>query len=228
METTISKKTDRFSYIAFFDLDRTLIKAVSGTSLAREAWKSGLMKKSDLLQAIYLSIVYKLGIKDPLKIVTKMTGWVKGLSEETVEDLCSDVFFNILLPSLYQEAGTEIKMHKDKNAKVVILSSTLIPICRNISSFLGMDDFICSKLESVNGYLTGLPSGRLCFGEEKLVRLRKYCEINNSSPDSAWYYADANTDIPALSVVGTPVCINPENKLARLARKKGWKIYYWK
>jgi HAD superfamily hydrolase (TIGR01490 family) len=228
METITSKKTDRFSYMAFFDLDRTIIKAVSGKSLARGAWKHGLMKRSDLVQAIYLSIVYKLGFIDPLKIVTRMAGWVRGLSEDTLETLCSEVFDDVLLPSLHQEAIAEIKMHKDKNAKVVILSSSLTPVCRKASAYLGMDDFLCSRLEIADGYLTGLPAGRLCFGEEKLVRLRKYCELNNSSIDSAWYYADANSDIPALNTVGTPVCINPENKLARIAREKGWKIYNWK
>jgi HAD superfamily hydrolase (TIGR01490 family) len=228
MATISSKKTEEISYIAFFDLDRTIIKEVSGRSLAKGAWKRGLMKRSDLVHAIYLSAVYKLGVKDPLKIVNRMAGWVRGLSEATLENLCIEVFNDVLLPSLHPEAVAEIKMHKDKNAKVVILSSTLTPVCREAAAFLGMDDFLCSDLEIVDGYLTGLPSGRLCFGDEKLVRLRKYCELNNSNPDSAWYYADANTDIPALSIVGTPVCINPENKLARIARKKGWKIYNWK
>jgi HAD superfamily hydrolase (TIGR01490 family) len=227
MVDTTLRKDREISYIAFFDLDRTIIKAVSGNELAKGARKRGLMKVPDLVQALYLSLVYKIGIKDPLKIVYKMTEWVKGMPEETLEKLCQDVYNEVLLPSLHREAGPEIKMHKEKGAKVVILSSSLAPICKGIAASLDIDDIICSKLETIDGVLTGRPSGKLCFGDEKLTRLRKYCELNNSTTESAWYYADAITDLPVLSIVGVPVCINPEKKLLRVARRKGWKVYNW-
>lgn len=227
MADTTLKKDRAISYLAFFDLDRTIIKAVSGTELARRAWKRGLMKGSDLVHALYLSVVYKLNIKDPLKIVNKMTEWVKGLPEETLEKLCAEVYNDVLLPSLHPEAVPEIKMHKDNGAKVVILSSSLSPVCTAIATYLGIDDILCSELESVDGIMTGRPKGKLCFGEEKLTRLKDYCEKNNSTPGESWYYGDANTDLPALSIVGVPVCINPERKLLKVARKKGWKIYNW-
>lgn len=227
MADITSKKVSVSTYIAFFDLDRTIINAVSGTELAKRAWKQGLMKVPDLIHALYLSAVYKLGIKNPLRIVNKMTEWVKGLPEETLEKICIEVYNEVLLPSLHQEAIPEFKMHKENGAKIVILSSSLEPICNPIAEHLGLDDILCSKLESVNGLLTGRPSGKLCFGEEKLTRLRAYCEKNNTTPGESWYYGDANTDLPALNIVGHPVCVNPERKLARTARKKGWKIYYW-
>lgn len=226
MATTTIKK-DKTAYIAFFDLDRTLIKAVSGTELAKGAWKKGLMKWPDLMHALFLSVAYKFGLKDPVKIVNKMTGWVKGISEEVLNNLCAEVYNEVLLPSLLPDSLPEIKMHKEQGAKVVILSSSLAPICTSIATYLGFDDIICSKLEIVDGILTGKPLGKLCFGDEKLIRLIDYCEINNSTPGESWYYGDANTDLPALNIVGFPVCINPERKLLNIARKKDWKIYYW-
>ncbi|MCU0473929.1 MAG: HAD-IB family hydrolase [Bacteroidales bacterium] len=227
MATISSGEVSGKSYIAFFDLDGTIINAVSGTELAKGAWKRGLMKWQDLIEAIYLSLVYKFGLKDPLIIVNQMTGWVKGLPEETFEKLCFDIYNEVLLPSLYSKAGPEINMHKEKGAKVVILSSSLTPICEAIAAHLGIDDFLCSELETVDGILTGFPAGELCFGEEKLTRLRDYCEKNNSTPEEAWYYGDADSDLPALGIVGFPVCVNPERKLAKIARKNRWKIYRW-
>ncbi|MDQ1332431.1 MAG: hypothetical protein QG576_465 [Bacteroidota bacterium] len=227
MEDTTSKRLSASGYTAFFDLDGTIIKAISGTELAKGAWKRGLMKVTDLIQAIYLSLAYKFGIKDPLLIVNKMTAWVKGLPEETFEKLCLDVYNDVLLPSLHREAGPEINMHKEKGAKVVILSSSLAPLCRKIAAHLGFDDILCSELETVDGILTGFPTGKLCFGDEKLTRLKDYCEKNNSTLQEAWYYADADSDLPVLSIVGVPVCVNPERKLAKIARQNGWKIYKW-
>jgi HAD superfamily hydrolase (TIGR01490 family) len=228
METIFSKESStRKNYIAFFDLDRTIIKAISGNELARLAYRRGLMTRPALAHAIYLSLVYKLNLKDPLKIIDKMVTWVEGIPEKTMVDLCSEVLREALLPYVYAEARSEIKTHKEKYAKVVILSSALTPICQEFSKNLGMDDIICSNLEVENGYLTGRPRGRLCFGEEKMLRLREYCEINNTETSDAWYYGDSFSDLPVLSSVGNPVCVNPDNKLKKAALKRGWKILLW-
>ena len=165
------------------------------------------MSLFDLINAIYLSLVYKLKLKDPLKIIDDMVGWVEGLPEKTMVDLCSEVSRKVLLPSVYQAARSEIKIHKEKNAKVVILSSALTPLCQEAAKDLEMDDIICSDLEVKNGYYTGCSHGRLCFGEEKAARLMEYCEKNNSTPGDAWYYSDSISDLPVLNAVGHPVCI---------------------
>jgi putative phosphoserine phosphatase/1-acylglycerol-3-phosphate O-acyltransferase len=93
---------------------------------------------------------------------------------------------------------------------------------------LGMDDIICTRLNATNGVLSGKPEGEFCYGMEKAVRLREYCEKNNSKSKEAWYYGDASADIFVLDTVGHPVCVNPEKKLARIAFKRDWKIVHWK
>jgi HAD superfamily hydrolase (TIGR01490 family) len=228
METIFSKDSDNgANYIAFFDLDRTITKAISGKALVRSAIKKGLLTRSGLINAIFLFLLYKLGLRDPMKIINDMVGWVKGLPEKTLVDLCSEVFREVLLPSVYEEARSEIKIHKEKNAKVVILSSSLTPVCMEIAKNLGMDDIICSELEVINGYLTGCPVGLPCYGEVKVTRLIEYCTKNNINPSSSWYYGDSILDLPALSAVGNPVCVNPDKKLKKAAHKRGWKILLW-
>jgi len=228
MEIISSKEGNRDkSYLAFFDLDHTLISAVSGKELTLGAYKRGLMKNADLMTAIFLSLLYKFRFVDPGKAINKMGRWVKGVTVEDLEKLCAGITEEVLIPSIHKQAREEIRIHKDKNAGLVILSSTLTPVGNIMSEYLGMDDILCSELEAVNGILTGLPVGAFCFREEKVVRLKQYCEKNNSKLKDAWYYGDSISDLPALSIVGHPVCINPDKKLERVARKNGWKIYYW-
>jgi HAD superfamily hydrolase (TIGR01490 family) len=228
MESTTSAYNKKFSYIAFFDLDRTISSAISGRALAKAAVRKGLMKYSDLLNALYLGIAYRIGTADPVGIMEKMTGWVKGIPEEIVTDLCLSVAEEVMIPSIHREVISELEMHRSANARTVILSSTLIPVCRAVADNLKMDDIICSEMEVKNNLLTGHPVGRLCYGDEKVRRLREYCEKNNSTPSQSWYYADALIDFPVLSIVGFPVCVNPDRKLRKKAREKGWKIYSWK
>ncbi|MCX6334312.1 MAG: HAD-IB family hydrolase [Bacteroidia bacterium] len=229
METTFSKEDKKNrSYFAFFDLDLTITHSVSGRELALGAYRRGLMSMPDLTSAILLSLVYKMNIVNPGKAIDKMGGWVKGITTEKMENLCSEVFNDVILPSIYPQIKNELHLHKEANAGLVILSSSLAPVCRKMAEHLGMDDVLCSELEAIAGILTGRPEGAFCFGEEKAVRLKQYCEINNSKLQDAWYYGDSLSDLPALSIVGNPVCINPEKKLEKIARKKGWKIYFWK
>ena len=228
MATTSSNDNkNSLDYIVFFDLDRTLTGKISGRELVKTAFKSGLMSNSDLLYAFYLSVAYKFRLKDPVSIIDAMAAWVKDLPENRLALLYSKVFHEDLLPSLYPDAEKEIAKHKERKAKTVILSSSLKQLCMEMANYLGMDDVICSELEIINGIYTGLSLGAYCFGEEKAVRLKKYCEKNNSTADKAWYYGDSISDLPVLSSVGYPVCVNPDNKLKKAARQNKWPVVNW-
>jgi hypothetical protein len=40
-------------------------------------------------------------------------------------------------------------------------------------------------------------------------------------------YADSASDLPMLEAVGFPVAVNPETKLAAIARRRGWHVEHW-
>jgi phosphoserine phosphatase len=90
-----------------------------------------------------------------------------------------------------------------------------------------MDDIICTELESEEGKFTGFPSGKLCFGNEKKMRLIEYCEKNNRLKEDAWFYSDSIDDLHALNAACYPVCVNPCRRLKKHAVKKEWKIVTW-
>jgi len=214
-------------YIVFFDLDKTLTNSISGKALAAAAFRKGLLSNWKLLNAAILTLEFRLRLTDQLKIIDAMVSWVKGIPEKSIDDLCTEVFNEVLFPSVYKDAISEIKHHKAKNAKVVILSSALATICKQMAENLNIDDIICSGLEVKNGYMTGRPLGHLCFGEEKAVRLKRYCEIFNFSLSEAWYFGDSISDLHALNAIGNPVCVNPNKKLKKVAKRRGWKIVLW-
>jgi HAD superfamily hydrolase (TIGR01490 family) len=208
-------------------MDRTITKAVSGNVLALTAWRKGLMSNTDMLHALWLLLGYKLSVKAAQNIIYDMAGWVKGIPEKILNDLSVEITHKTLLPAVYPDAISEIRMHSEKKARTVILSSSPVPVCREMAKATGIDDIICSELEVKDGILTGRSVRPLCFGPEKVIRMKEYCEINNTDPGICWYYGDSIDDFPALSIAGFPVCINPDKKLSKKAREKGWKIYSW-
>jgi putative phosphoserine phosphatase/1-acylglycerol-3-phosphate O-acyltransferase len=228
METISSKESSSGKkYIAFFDLDHTLISSNSGKLLILYAYKQGLMTRTDILKGFYLSLLYRLDLKDTTKIINRMVSWVKGVSESTMNELSAEIFENQILKTIRREVQDEIKFHKTNGARVVILSSSLFPVCQKVADHLGMDDVICSNLEVLDGIYTGRSVGPLCFGEEKVTRLIEYCKIHSINTDNSWYYGDSIADFPALSSIGNPVCINPDKKLKKAALKRSWKIFLW-
>jgi len=186
------------------------------------------MSHSAMLRALWLSLAYKLSVMDPVRIVNEMAGWVKGVQVHYLNDLSVRIVREVLLPSVYKEAAGEIERHRSNKAKIVILSSAPEAVCREMASSLGFNDIVCSELESINSVLTGQPVRPLCFGEEKGKRLLEYCEINNTSPSACWFYGDSFADFHALSLVGHPVCINPDKRLFKEALKNNWEIHNWR
>jgi putative phosphoserine phosphatase/1-acylglycerol-3-phosphate O-acyltransferase len=216
--------TNKRSYPAFFDLDHTILSLNSGSQLVRNAYKKGIMSTGNLLNAIIQAYLYKYSLRDTNLIISKMGSWVKGVDPEVIKELSGEVVENHLIKNIRPEVIKEIDFHKRKNAATVILSSSVSTICEPIAGYLGFDDVICSTLEISNGFLTGAPVGKFCFEDEKRLRMLSYCENNHFDPAEAWYYADSIADIPVFEVVGHPVCVSPDNKLAKIALKKGWRV----
>ena len=64
-------------------------------------------------------------------------------------------------------------------------------------------------------------------GEARAQILLDYCEAEGFDPDECVAYADSSSDLPLFEAVGFPVAVNPETRLAAIARKRGWLVEHW-
>lgn len=215
------------SYIAFFDIDDTILRINSTKVLVKAARKEGMMSMGSYIKAISQVLLYRLKMKDALQIIHKMGSWVAGISVDEFNKMVEGINKTIIVEAIRPEIIEEIRIHKENNAEVAILSSAVEAICFPLAEFLGIDHVLCSELESRNNRFTGKPVGNFCFGEEKLVRMVNYCESRNHSIDDAYYYADSIDDLPVLKRVGHPVCVTPDKRLIKFATNAGWKIHQW-
>jgi HAD superfamily hydrolase (TIGR01490 family) len=214
-------------YTVFFDLDHTLISAVSGRELAYSAIRKGYLQPADIFKNAVTYFLYKIYLIDPQTMAEKMIRWTRGIPKDKIDDLCLAITESRLIPSIYKEAVLEIEFHRRNNARIVILSASVLQVCSAIAEKTCADDIICTVLESKDGYLTGAASGRLCFGDEKKERLMDYCYKNNTNISESFYYGDSISDLPVFLAAGHPVCINPDRKLKKAATERGWKILNW-
>jgi HAD superfamily hydrolase (TIGR01490 family) len=211
-------------YVAFFDLDKTILNANSGSVLVSEARRRGLISPSELLNIIYLSWMFRLRLKDTLSVVIRIGKRIKGIPVEGLTELAEYIVSNYLINAIRPEISYEIGFHRSNNAAIVILSSAIIQICKPLGSYIGADDVICTVLQTRDGLFTGSAEGSFCIGNEKKMRLIKYCETKKCNLNDVFYYSDSITDLSSLDIVGHPVCVKPDKRLARIARSKGWRI----
>ena len=218
----------RYEYIAFFDVDHTLIPENSGKSLILRARREGLMRKRDFIHAVYLALLFRMNWRDPIRIIPRMAGWLKGVSEQELNEMVKELFSDSLANAIPDAIYREIEMHRKLGARLVILSASMTPVCNAFAQHLGMDDVICTELETVNGLYTGKTLGRFCYGEEKLVRMISYCRGARCILENAWFYSDSVSDLPGLERVGHPICVNPDRALQRIAHARNWDVREWK
>jgi alcohol-forming fatty acyl-CoA reductase len=64
-------------------------------------------------------------------------------------------------------------------------------------------------------------------GETRAQILAEYCAAGRFRLDECVAYADSTSDLPLLEAVGFPVAVNPETRLAAIARKRGWLVEHW-
>jgi putative phosphoserine phosphatase/1-acylglycerol-3-phosphate O-acyltransferase len=214
----------RFEYTAFYDLDHTILDGNSATHLVVEARERGVMSEKQYRHAVWLSILYKLNIGNPTLMINRMLSWLKGLKEAEIKDLARDIFHSRIKETIRPKILDTIREHRAKNGAVVLLSSATSPICQPVTEYMGLDEMICTQLESVDGLLTGHTHGKLVYGLEKKVQMLAFCHKNQYDPKKAWYYGDSYTDHYVMEAVGHPVAVYPDKRLMKIARRNNWSI----
>jgi HAD superfamily phosphoserine phosphatase-like hydrolase len=90
------------------------------------------------------------------------------------------------------------------------------------------DEIVAAKMSvkpdgTYSGNLAEVPP----TGETRAQILADYCTAEGLRLEESIAYADSTSDLPLLECVGFPVAVNPETRLAAIARKRGWLVEHW-
>jgi len=181
-----------------------------------------------VLRAVYYMIIYALGwVKNVDSAYKTAVSTYAGIPVATIRSQTQKWFKEEVLPRTRPLARTVLERHRKQGDLCVLASSTTQFAAECAVTAYGLDDTVSSVLEvDANGALTGNVE-KLAFGRSKLIRVREWAAARNVDLSRAWFYSDSIADAPLLAEVGNPVCVNPDRRLRRLARHKGWPVVDW-
>lgn len=210
------------SSLAIFDVDHTITHRSTGWRFAQYGRSVGLFRLSDLITLPIVYARYRLGNIRP-DALSREFAPISGKTEEEIRAIARGCFETYIRHDMYSHAVELVRSHLDKGDVVILASTSLNALVSQVAQSMGVQTVIASRLEYRDGLSTGRTDGPPCFGVEKRRRVLSYIEATGLRPEDGVFYSDSIHDLPLLAVIGTPVAVNPDHKLRRLAKRRGWR-----
>ena len=182
----------------------------------------------DAMRAAAWLLRYSLGAADQEDALVTIITAMKGRRESELVIRSETFYQRVLRRQIRPGARDAVDFHRRRGDKLVLLTSSSTYLSQLIARELGLDDYLCTKLEvDANGIFTGRPLGRPCFGAGKLVAALLFIKAAGVALDDCTFYTDSASDLPVLAAVGNPVAVNPDLRLRWIAKTRGWSIVDW-
>jgi HAD superfamily hydrolase (TIGR01490 family) len=138
------------------------------------------------------------------------------LHEEFMQD--------VILPMMGIKAKLLIKEHRQKGHVLLVITATNSFITRPIVKAFGIDNLLATEPLVVDGRYTNKIAGTPCFHEGKVVRLQEWLRKEKMTLEGSFFYSDSHNDLPLMEIVDTAIAVDPDEKLAEIAKLRGWKV----
>lgn len=119
-----------------------------------------------------------------------------------------------------------VREHKALGHRTILITGALSFAVEGLRPLF--DEIVAAEMTvRPDGTYTGELAQVPPTGETRAQVLADYCEAEGLRLDESVAYADSTSDLPMLEAVGFPVAVNPETRLAAIARKRGWLVENW-
>ena len=211
--------------LAIFDLDNTLLGGDSDYLWGRYLAENGIVDPQsyhDTNLAFYHD--YQAGNLD---INAFLQFVFEPLAKNSMQDLLNwrtDYLQQKILPIILPKGRELIDYHRQQGDILLIITATNSFLTTPIAELLGIDNLIATDPEMIDGRYTGQVLGVPSFQNGKVVRLQHWLREHQHDLQGSYFYSDSHNDLPLLEQVDTPIAVDPDDKLAEIARQRDWKI----
>ena len=211
---------------ALFDMDNTLLRVDTGMSWTKFLYRRGELPPKMVAKAVYWSTLYKLAVLDMEAVFTKLCLDLEGDSEDEMIAKCDVWYREHIAREIAPAARVAVEHHRRAGHLVVLATGSTCYAARPVARGVGIEHVLSSELEVERGAFTGRASA-LCFGQHKVALAERWAERHGVDLAASYFYSDSYNDLPMLQRVGTAIAVNPDTRLRRHARSRGWAVQQW-
>lgn len=213
---------------ALFDMDRTLVRKETASLYVRYQRDIGQATTFDLLKALYWVGKYTLGILDADKLADSVLGTLRGVSEPEFTVQLEDWFTKYVEVHIAEKGREAVAKHRAQGDLCAIVTGATRYAAGPLAKRLEIQHVVATELEiDAQGQFTGRAVKPLCLGDGKLRRAEALAEKLGFALSEATFYTDSISDLPLLERVAEPIVVNPDPRLLRTAKRRGWPIKRW-
>lgn len=216
------------SKLVLFDLDNTLLNGDSDHEWGEFLIRKGLVDErkhrmqNDMFYEQYQNSI--LDINDYVRFTLKP---VLSLNHTQLSFMHSEFMSSSIRPLILSQARALVNDHLKANDFCIIITATNEYIAAPIAKEFKVNHFFGTSLEKFSRkkefFYTGEISGTPCYQHGKVEKIKQWLKsrADLTLADSV-FYSDSINDMPLLEQVSTPVVIDGDQKLVKIAVERGW------
>ncbi|HXZ83070.1 MAG TPA: HAD-IB family hydrolase [Acidimicrobiales bacterium] len=213
---------------AAFDLEQTLINSNVVESYGWLATRHlAPLRRMQVAAELLLAGPHLLAIdrRDRGDFLRSFYRRYEGAPVDRVRDDSWELFSDLLLTRAFPGAIERVRAHRALGHPTLLITGALDFVIAPLRPLF--DEIVCASLGEKNGRFTGELVSTPPTGEARAIMLGEWAASHGLDLERTVAYADSTSDLPMLDAAGLPVVVNPEPKLAAIARRRGWPIEEW-
>ncbi|HXY46046.1 MAG TPA: HAD-IB family phosphatase [Acidimicrobiales bacterium] len=136
-----------------------------------------------------------------------------------------ELWSDLLALRAFPDGLARLRQHRTLGHRTVLITGALDFVVEPLRPLF--DEIVCGRLGERDGKFTGEMVASPPTGEARALLMEELARTAGLQRDQIVAYADSTSDLPMLEAAGLPVAVNPEPKLAAIARRRGWSIEHW-
>ncbi len=212
---------------AIFDLDRTLLAGASGPVLSAAMRTAGLLGRALPGERLLFGLFNTIGETLPgMALARQAATLAKGRRQAEVEAVAASAA-GALVQLVQPYAAKLLLEHRDAGRRLVLATTTPFDLVKPFADALGFDAVVATRYGvNADGTYDGTIDGPFVWSAGKLGAVRAWATHAGVDLASSWFYSDSVYDAPLMLVVGHPVVVNPDPRMAVLALVQRWPVVH--
>ncbi|MFE5872840.1 HAD family hydrolase [Streptomyces roseifaciens] len=212
---------------AFFDLDNTVMQGASLFHFGRGLYKRRFFQKRELARFAWQQVWFRLAGEDAEHMQDardSALSIVKGHRVSELMTIGEEIYDEYMAERIWPGTRALAQAHLDAGQKVWLVTAAPVEAATIIARRLGLTGALGTVAESIGGVYTGKLVGEPLHGPAKAEAVRALAAAEGLDLSRCAAYSDSANDIPMLSLVGHPYAVNPDGRLRKHARERGWRL----